>query len=340
MRDFMAEMGLAKGGISPSDVHTNRPLTNISHAYMTDPAGFIASRIFPVVPVAKQSDIYYKYDRADWNRNEMKKRAPATESAGGTYGISTDNYYINVYAVHRDVDDQIRANADDVLNIDADATNWVSRKGLIFQEFQFVNSFFKTGVWTFLKTGVASSPSTNQFLQWNDAASEPVKDIKRFKSEMLAATGMKPNVLVFGHTTYETLTENDSIIDRIKYGQTPNGPAIVTRQALAALFEVDRIEVMEAIANTANEGATESNSFIGGAKAAAMFYVPPAPGLMTPSAGYTFSWNGYLGANAVGGRIQQFRMDLVKSDRFELELAFDHKVVSADLGMFITAAVA
>jgi hypothetical protein len=339
---MMEQQGIVaiRKGLTPGDVHINRPLTNISVAYMQDPGMFIASRIFPSVPVQKQSDIFIRYNRADWNRNEMKKRAPATESAGGTYGADTDNYYAHVYAVHRDVDDQLRANADEAFNIDRDATEWVSRKGLIFREISFAENYFKTGVWTNQKTGVPTAPTANQFLQWNDAASEPVKNVKTWKDEMLQATSIVPNVLVLGHLAYTALTENDSIIDRIKYGQTPGSPAIVTKQALAALFEIDRIEVLSAIVNTGPEGGVESNSFIAQAKSAALFYAPSSPGLMTPSAGYTFVWTGYLGASAEGGRVSQFRMDLLKSDRFELELAFSQKVVAPDLGIFASAVIA
>ena len=54
------------------DVHVNRPLTNISIAYMQDPKGFVADQIFPNIPVLKQSDRYWRYDRGDFNRNQMR----------------------------------------------------------------------------------------------------------------------------------------------------------------------------------------------------------------------------------------------------------------------------
>ena len=53
---------------------------------------------------------------------------------------------------------------------------------------------------------------------------------------------------------------------------------------------------------------------------------------MTPSGGYTFSWTGAIGAGDSGGRISRFRLEQLKSDRVEIEMAFDQKLVSADLG--------
>ena len=70
-------------------VHVNRPLTNISQAYIQDSADFVADKIFPVVPVQKQSDRYFVYTKGDWFRDEAQIRAPATESAGG--GVSSQH---------------------------------------------------------------------------------------------------------------------------------------------------------------------------------------------------------------------------------------------------------
>jgi hypothetical protein len=61
---------------------------------------------------------------------------------------------------------------------------------------------------------------------------------------------------------------------------------------------------------------------------------------MTPSAGYTFTWNGLLGSSAFGSRISRFRINEKRVDRIEGEMAFDFKVVGADLGYFFSGAVA
>jgi len=41
------------------DVHVNAPLTNISIAFLQTQDSFVASRVFPSIPVTKQSDRYY-----------------------------------------------------------------------------------------------------------------------------------------------------------------------------------------------------------------------------------------------------------------------------------------
>lgn len=325
---------------TPGDVHVNAPLTNISIAFLQNAANFVAARVFPNIPVSKQSDRYYTYDRGDFNRDEMRERAPSTESAGGGYTLdNTPTYYAPVYAFHKDIPDEVRANADAALNPDREATAFVTHKALIKREKIFVSRFFAGGLWTNDVDGVASNPTGGNVLQWNDANSTPIENVRLAKRTIAQSTGFEPNKLVLGRAVYDALLDHPDIIDRVKYGQTAGAPAQANLNVLAALFQVDEILVMNAIENTANEGASAAHSFIGGKKAL-LCYSTPSPGLMTPTAGYTFSWTGLLGSGAEGNRIRSFRMEQIKSDRVEIEMAFDSKLVSADLGYFWDSIVA
>ena len=119
-----------------TDVHVNRPLTNVSIAYMQDQKDFIADKVFPNVPVTKKSDSYFVYPKDQWFRTDAQKRAPSSESAGSGYTVTTDTYSAEVQALHKDVDDQVRGNADAPFNLDSDATEFVSR-GLLAQGERF-----------------------------------------------------------------------------------------------------------------------------------------------------------------------------------------------------------
>lgn len=316
------------------DVHVNKPLTNISIAYVQSAERFVASKVFPNIPVEYKSDVYYTYDRGDFNRDEMEERAPSTESAGSGYKIdNTPSYNCRVYAFHKDIDDQIRANSDSVLAPDREATIYVTNKALIKREKLWVSKFFAGGLWTNDWDGVASGMTGNQVLHWSDPASTPIENVRSGKTSVLESTGFEPNTLVLGRRVYDALLDHPDFVDRVKYGQTASGAAIVNQQILAQLFEVDRVLVMSAIENTAADGVANVHGFIGG-KRALLCYSAPQPGIMTPSAGYTFSWTGHLGAGAEGNRIKNFRMEAKASDRVEIEMAFDQKLIAADLGFF------
>lgn len=322
-----------------SDVHINRPLTNISIALMQNRSNFVAAEVFPIVPVQKQSDIFWSYDNAYWNRDEMMPRAPATESHGGGYDIGQGTYYAKVWAIHKDIPDQILANADSPIDLERGATEWVTLKALIRREKLFATAFMGGGIWTRDYDGVASAPGANQMLQWNDASSTPIEDIWAAKADVLERTGFEPNTLVLGYRVLNSLINHPDFIDRVKYGNT-TGIAMIDQSDLAQVFKVDRVVIMKAIENTANEGATKSHSFIGGGKQVLLTYRPPSPGLMAASSGYIFSWVGLTGAGPDGQRIKRFRMEPIASERVELEMAFDMKLISADLGAFFDTVVA
>lgn len=324
------------------DVHVNMPLTNVSIAFMQAADHFISDQVFPSVPVEKQSDRYYTYDRNYFNRDEMQVRAPGTESKGGDFTVdNTPSYYAPVYAFHHDIDDQLRANADSVLNPDREATELVSMKALIKREKLWTASFFAPSIWTGDLTGVAAAPSGAQFLQWNQSSSTPIEDIRAGITSMLGLTGFEPNTLVLGKQVFDKLIDHPEIIDRVKYGQTySQGIARVGVPELQALFGIPKVIISKCIETTSKEGqASQTSSFIAG-KNALLCYAAPNPGLMTPSAGYTFSWTGFLGAGAAGQRIKRFRMEWLSADRIEIEMAMQQKLISADLGYFFGSAIA
>lgn len=307
------------------DVHVNRPLTNISVAYLQQESDFVANRVFPTIPVSNKSDDYYVYDKKQWFRSDVKERAPGTESAGTGFTLSTASYNAKVYALHKDVDDQTRANQDAPLDLDRDATQLVMRQHLINKEIDFATKFMTTGVW-----GSDFTPGT----LWSAGGSDPVKDVRAQRRVMKARTGYAPNTLIVSPDVDDILKDHTVILDRIKYTQR----GMVTNDLLASLFEVQFYLVMEAVRDSNPEGAAESLGHLV-TKDALLLYVEPNPGLLKPSAGYTFTWSGYTGMTS-GTRMKKFRMEHLNSDRVEGEYSYDQKIVGSDLGIFFDGAIA
>jgi hypothetical protein len=322
---------------TPSDLHAvNIPLTNVSIAYMQADNAFIATKVFPILPVQQQSNRYYKYDRADWNRAESKLRGPATESAGSGWNLSTDTYLADVWAIHKDNSAQDYANADTTFNLDQEAAEWCTLQMLLRQDIQFVTKYFTTGIWTGDQTGVAAAPGANQFLQWNDTNSTPIQNIRAQVTAMTLRTGgLRPNTLILGPQVYQALLDNAQIISRVQYTQG----GFLSEAILARAFGVDRILIPWGVQNTAVEGATEASAFLYG-KSALLAYVPPRVGPRTASAGYTFAWTGYLGASALGTAVSRFDIVEKKATRIEGESAFDMKVVDPGAAVFFASAIA
>jgi len=309
-----------------SQVHVDAVLTNMSVAYMQEADSFVASRVFPTVNVAKQSDLYFTYTQADFYRDQAQVRADGTESAGSGYGLSTASYSSSVYALHKDIGDQVRANSDAPLDPDMDATRFLTHQMLIRQERDWASTHFTTGVWD-----TDATPST----LWSASGSTPIEDIEAGKNTILSNTGYLANTLVLSYKAYSILKNHTDVVDRYKYTSADS----ISPDLMARIFEVDRIFVMKGVFNSAAEGASASYAQIGD-KDALLCYVAPQAGLMTASAGYNFVWTGVGGGLGTSTAVSRFRMDHLRSDRLEVESAWDFKVVASPLGYFFSNPVA
>jgi hypothetical protein len=320
-----------------ADVLFSEPLQNMSVAYMQDnPNDFVADKVFPNIEVDIQAGVYLTYDREAWLRDEAKRRAPGTASEGSGYKVDFNSkYYCEPYAFHKDIDAQIRANSRKWMDMDRDATAFVTRKLLIKRDVIWAGAYFISGVWGLDILGVASGPSTNQVLAWNKANSTPIEDIQLQLTRIAQQTGFTPNTLVLTPDVFNALRNHAEIIYRIVYTQR----GVVTAEILASLIGVDRILIPSGIKNSAAEGEAASYGFILGSGKALLVYAAPAPGLLTVSGGYTFSWVGYLGASSAGTAMSSWFIPELKSTRVEGEIAFDCKVVAADLGVLFSGLV-
>ena len=327
------------------DVHVNRPLGNILINWMQDQMGFVAGRVFPSVPVAKKSDEYWEYDIGSLFRDDMKERGLSTESAGSTHKVGTQTYTCRVRALHEDIDDRTRINQDRPLAEDSAMTMILGQKGMINRERNWVQKFFVSGLWRYDMNGAGNRSGTidltsnanNNVVYWNNAAGTPIEDV-RLASRIVGLSGHRPNVMVLSREVYDILVDHDDIIGRLNRGQT-TGTAMANRDDLARLFEVEELLVMDGIYNSGNiAAANPTNAYIGG-KHALLAFRAPMPSLIMPSAGYTFNWNGYLGATPTGDRIKRFRMEQLNSTRIEIESAYDQKIVAVNLACFFNGIV-
>ena len=313
------------------DVHVDALLTNISVAIMQDTDMFVYNQVFPVIPSDKQSDKYATYTQDDWFRDEAQIRAGGTESAGSGYNVSSTTFSCDVYAMHKDIDDFVRENADSVFNLDRDATEFVTQRLMLRQERQWVSEFFVTGVWGTTVTG-----GTN-FTRWNDyAASAPIADFETGKETILKNTGKMANTIVLGYQAFIQLKHHPQFVDRLKYTTSDN----MTAGMLARFLEVDNVFVAKSIYATTNEGATTPLYDFNYGKHALLCFVEPNPGLLKASAGYTFEWTGISGGLGETIGMNSFRIDQLGVERIEGQVAFDFKIVASGLGYFFLTAVA
>lgn len=329
---------------TPGDVYVSTALTNVSLAYSQDEKVFIADRMFPVIPSPQQGGVIFEWDLEYLLRNEMGMRAPNAPSRGAGLKLNQKTYFALVHALHHDVSDQRRANETSPINADRAATLLLTQQAIQYREITMKGKAFASGKWTGFTdgTGVAGAPGVNQIKQWDQSASTPVKDVKTLATALKLSTGVRPNKIGMGQQVWDALMYNPDVIDRIKYGQTAGSPAMVTKEAVAALFGLDEILVSDVTQVTSNEGAAAVTSGFVIGKEFVLFYTPPVgmQDVETPSAGYTLTWNGYMGATGLGTRMKKFRMEANAADRIEIEQAYEQNLLAPKLGGYYSTVVA
>jgi hypothetical protein len=156
-------------------------------------------------------------------------------------------------------------------------------------------------------------------------------DIKAKKTLIQNATGLIPNCLLIDNGTYWSLTEEPTLLDKIKYVM----PGVLTDKLIANILDLDEVVVAGAVTSTAKETkagteftaariwevtATKGMGFL--------FYRPPGPGLKVPSAGYICRSSLYQ----EGIIVRTWREESKHQDVYEAAEKIDIIASGADLG--------
>ena len=155
----------------------------------------------------------------------------------------------------------------------------------------FSKAFFKAGVWQNELEGVTTTPTAKQFYQFDNDNADPIQLFDSLCVEIQREGRRKPNKLALGVDTFTALKSNAMILERVKFGGSTLNPATVNEKALAELFGLSEVVVLDSSYNSAELGQKPNMEFICDTKGALLLYAPDTPHIDEPSAGYTFSWN-------------------------------------------------
>lgn len=295
-------------------------LTNMLVGYMQADDRFIASKLFPVVPIEKQSGTFYKFTKKYFFLDQLKSRAPGGSFARGGYGVETDTVLANIWGLEHVIPAENRANNQMPMDLERAGLAWLAQQSLIRKERAFSADFMTTGVW--------GTDDNNSATDWDDQTNgDPINDVLTARRTISNNTGQDGNTLAVGYIVHQAIVNHPDIIDRVKYVQTATLASI--EGAIAACFGITNYWVGKASYNSANEGQTFSASAIVDDDAL-VCYVAPSPAIMSASAGYTFAWQGGGGV----GSALMYSEQQVKGDVLQHSEAWDQKVVGSDLGYF------
>ena len=314
-------------------VHADKPLTNLSIMFQQENKGFIHDKVFPRIKVKHQGDKYWTYDPAAFNRDEMQKRAPGTETAGVGFNLSDDNYFCENYGLHSDATDEEVDNADAEFSVMADHTELVTNKAMLSRENKWHDQYFKQGIWA-ADVDVTGSADFGS-VPISDPTSQFIEGMRiEIRKQRLLAHGVVPNTLILTSDVWDVIKDADYFLNRVIGGATVSQAAEVSLTLLAQILEIPKILVSQAIQNVAPEGQPATNEFFA-TNGALLCHVNPRPGSKRVSAGYTFEWTRKSKGAMAGTSIRKFYLESIQATRIEVEQNFDNKVVAPVCGTFL-----
>lgn len=317
----------------------NAYLTNMSMAFFQNPADFVATSIFPVCPVQLSASYYYTFSKADLARDNVQRKPAFGRVSPAIMGQEDNSYKCEVDQVLVGID-QIaqlnyqRSNAPGVADPRRAKVRFATEQMLLHQDIIFASKFFKQGVWANEMQGVASSPSSGQFLKFNDSAFDPIGFFDDAKAKIKREGRRTPNRLALGVDAFIALKNHPAVMERVKYSGSTANPARVTERVLAELFDIEQVKVMESTYNAAGIGQAADMDFICDSKSALLCYATPTPQIDEPSAGYIFTWD-MLG-NGQPVAFDQFEGENGTHSEFvEGLMSSDMKKTCDDLALFM-----
>src|SRR3990172_8349142 len=103
-----------------NDVQAVNPvLTNMLIGYQQADDRFVAGRVFPAVPVEKDSGTYFIFTKKYWFLDGLEERAPGGAFARGGYGVTSGTYTTLQWGLEHLIPDENRANSQ--VNMDLEA---------------------------------------------------------------------------------------------------------------------------------------------------------------------------------------------------------------------------
>jgi len=182
--------------------------------------------------------------------------------------------------------------------------------------------------------GVTASPSTAQFIQWNEALSTPIEDVAKYQEEIRAKTGLQPRHMIISKDVFLALRANAEI----KAAMRTDADKIVTPLTLARFFDMDEVLVVNSIKNTSKEGATTQTKVATLTKTV-LIYHRGSDDILSPACIKIF-FNTEYGDQTNGAILETYRDETKKSDIVRFFQDFVFKVTMKELGTLLTAVIA
>lgn len=308
--------------MSPSQARVVDPiLTTVAQGYKN--AEMVGGALFPAVPVTQRGGKIVKFTREDF-RLYATGRAPGANTKRVQYGYGSDPYALEQHALEGVVPFEIMQEANQAPGINMATVAIRKTQNIIALRNEKAQADLATDA---TKYAAANKVTLAGAAQWSDDASAPSKDIEAARDAIRAKTGRYPNKVVLGARVFSKLKTHPAIVDRIKY----TGRDVVTADLLAALWEVEKVEIGKAVYEDAAGALVDVwGKFV----VVAFTELGSLADMGVPSYGYTYQLGGYPIVET------PYQDRNAKSWVYPVTDELSPVMAAADAGYLISAAVA
>jgi len=313
---------------APQNVALNFPLTTFAVGYR--PGQFIADQVLPAIPVNDKAGTYYVFGKDNLNNEMDGPRAPKDPAVEVDYSLSSATYDIERYDFAELLPDSEKRNfamGEDAAE-EAVVQNIMDRL-LLAKEARAAALLFST-------SNITNNTTLSGTDQWSDYNnSDPLSNIETGLGTTEDATAKPTNELsvTMGNAVWRKLKHHPNIVARYQY--TSGGGVTLAQFAELIGIKPENLHIGMAKYNTADEGQTAVLGNVWG-KGFLVHYTEPVPrGLRTLTLGATITFAGENGTS-----VRSWRSNNPAGDWHAAEMNYVQKVVAADAGYYIDAAVA
>lgn len=272
-------------------------------------AGFVASKVFPVVEVAKASGNFGRIPLRALLDERETRRAPGSGYSRSNFQFDDAAYATVEHGTEEVVDDNEAKMYREYFDAEVVATSRAFGSVLRNAELRVANAVFNPSVWT---GGGLTTAITNEWDSNHTSNATPINDVENAVRAVYNASGLWPNALVINRRVFRNLRNLDQIRDRIESSGAGNASKAtdITEAMLAQVFDLEHIIVAGESRNSAREGQAATPTQIWSDEYAMVCRIATGGDMREPCIGRTFHWS--EDGSSIGGTVESYRDEVVR----------------------------
>lgn len=270
--------------LTPSQARVIDPiLSTVAQGYKN--ADLIGNALFPLVPVGTRGGKIITFGKEDFAIYNTA-RAPGANTRRVQFGYSGASFALESHSLEGQVPVELMQEGQAGPNIDQGTVAVFKVQSIIFNRLEFAQATLAMTPGNYAVSNKTTLAGTSQWSDLASGVSDPIKNIETAKEAVRKQIGRRPNTIVMGAAVFAMLKMHPKVIDRVKY----TGRDIATPELLAALFDVKRVVVGEAV-YTDSAGAMQD--MWGKGVVVAYTDLSGVADAGSPTFGYTYRLQGY-----------------------------------------------